>query len=86
MLDVFSNSNGDSRLLRNVIPLILDRRFKNTGSKITTMNKDINIAQNLAKNLGIELPVLNLSKKLFRKGKKASLIIYWSRRKCGLLP
>jgi len=68
MLDVFSNSNGDSRLLRNVIPLILDRRFKNTGSKITTMNKDINIAQNLAKNLGIKLPILNLSKKLFRKG------------------
>lgn len=68
LLDVISTSGGGCGVFKNCVPLIMDRKFKDTGSAITTMHKDINITLDLAKELGAYMPTAASAKELFQAG------------------
>ena len=47
LYDVFSTSGVSSPLFKNCAKLIMDRKFENTGSHISTMYKDLGISMDL---------------------------------------
>jgi 3-hydroxyisobutyrate dehydrogenase-like beta-hydroxyacid dehydrogenase len=49
LYDVFSASGVGSPLFKNCAGLIMDRKFENTGSHISTMYKDLGISLDMAK-------------------------------------
>lgn len=68
LFDVISTSGGGCGVFKNCVPLIMDRKFKDTGSAITTMFKDLNITLELAKELGCYMPTTAQAKELFQAG------------------
>ena len=53
LYDVFSASGVGSPLFKNCAGLIMDRKFKNTSSHISTMYKDLGISLDMAKKNGV---------------------------------
>ena len=68
LYDVFSASGVGSPLFKNCAGLIMDRKFKNTGSHISTMYKDLGISMNMAKNNGVPLFTAGAAYELFQAG------------------
>ena len=68
MLDVFGSSSVGSPLFRNCAELIMDRKFKDTGSHIGTMYKDLGISMNMAKENGVSMFTAAAAHELFRAG------------------
>jgi 3-hydroxyisobutyrate dehydrogenase-like beta-hydroxyacid dehydrogenase len=68
LLDVISSSGGGCGVFRNCVPLIMDRKFVNTGSAITTMHKDIGITMELARDLGCCMPTTAAAREVFQAG------------------
>ncbi len=68
LFNVFTTSVAASPLLENCAKLIVERRFKNTGSRIATMHKDIGISMNLAHKVGAPLFVAAAARELFQAG------------------
>ena len=68
LYNVFSTSAVGSPLFKNAAQLIMDREFKNTGSHIGTMYKDIGISMNLAKEVGAAMFTTSAAYELFRSG------------------
>ena len=68
LYDVFSASGVGSPLFKNSAALIMDRKFKNTGSHISTMYKDLGISMNMAKNNGVPLFTAGAAYELFQAG------------------
>ena len=68
LLDVIGTSGGGCGVFKNCVPLIMDRKFKDTGSAITTMHKDLNITLDLAKEVGCYMPTTATAKELFQAG------------------
>ena len=66
--DVFTTSAGASPLLDNCAEKIVARRFRNSGSRIATMHKDLGISTNLARRVGAPAPVGALARELFQAG------------------
>jgi len=65
---VFSASGVSSPLFRNCAQLIMDRKFKNTGSHIGTMYKDLGISMALAKENGVAMFTTSAAYELFQAG------------------
>lgn len=65
---VFSASGVSSPLFRNCAQLIMDRKFKNTGSHIGTMYKDLGISMALAKENGVAMFTTSTAYELFQAG------------------
>ena len=65
---VFSASGINCGLYQNCSKLILDRKFKNTGSQIATMYKDLGISMDLARETGVPLFATAAAFQLFQSG------------------
>ncbi|MFC1637220.1 NAD(P)-dependent oxidoreductase [Planctomycetota bacterium] len=65
---VFSASGINCGLYENCSKLILDRKFKNTGSQIATMYKDLGISVDLARETGVPLFATAAALQLFQAG------------------
>jgi 3-hydroxyisobutyrate dehydrogenase-like beta-hydroxyacid dehydrogenase len=68
LYDVFSASGINCGLFQNCGPLILDRKFKDTGSQIATMHKDLGISVDMAKEVGSPLMAAAGAFELFEQG------------------
>lgn len=69
LYEVFSASSVGSPLFKNAAKLIMERKFKDTGSHIGTMYKDLGIAMNMAKENGVAMFTASAAYELFRSGK-----------------
>lgn len=63
--DVINNSFVGSKMSAAVTGHIVARRFRDTGSHISTMNKDIGISIELARKLAVPMPATEVAKRLF---------------------
>jgi len=68
LYEVFSTSGVGSPLFENAAKLITERKFKDTGSHIGTMYKDLNISMNMAKENGVAMFTASAAYELFRAG------------------
>ena len=68
LYDVFSASGVGSPLFKNCAGLIMDRKFNNTGSHISTMYKDLGISLDMAKKNGVPLFTVGAAYELFQAG------------------
>ena len=68
LYDVFSTSGASSPLFKNCAKLILDRKFENTGSHISTMYKDLGITMDMAKKKGVPMFTTGAAFELFQAG------------------
>ncbi len=69
LYEVFSASGVGSPLFKNAAKLIMERKFKGTGSQITTMYKDLGISMNMAKENGVAMFTASAAYELFQAGK-----------------
>ncbi|MCP4384217.1 MAG: NAD(P)-dependent oxidoreductase [Hyphomicrobiales bacterium] len=67
--DVFSSSGAGSGVTNTALENIIDRQFAETGSHISTMHKDLTIALDLARELGVPLFTASTAMQLFQAGK-----------------
>ncbi len=67
--DVFSTSSAGCGLVKTSLSNIIDRKFEGTGSHINTMYKDLTIAMDLARDLGVPLFTAATAMQLFQAGK-----------------
>lgn len=68
LYEVFGASGVSSPLFKNCARLIIDRKFKGTGSHIGTMYKDLGISMNMAKENGVAMFTASAAYELFRSG------------------
>ena len=68
LYDVFSSSGVSSPLFKNCVNLIMDRKFENTGSHISTMYKDLGISMDMAKQNGVPMFTAAAAFELFQAG------------------
>jgi putative dehydrogenase len=68
LYEVFGSSGVSSPLLKNCAKLIMERRFKGTGSHIGTMYKDLGISMNLARDNGVAMFTTSAAFELFQSG------------------
>ena len=68
LYDVFSSSGVSSPLFKNCAKLIMDRKFENTGSHISTMYKDLGISLDMAKQNGVPMFTAAAAFELFQAG------------------
>ncbi len=68
LYDVFSSSGVSSPLFKNCAKLIMDRKFENTGSHISTMYKDLGITMDMAKKNGVPMFTTSAAFELFQAG------------------
>ncbi len=68
LYEVFGASGVSSPLFKNAAKLIMERRFKGTGSHIGTMYKDLGISMNMAKENGVAMFTASAAYELFRSG------------------
>jgi 3-hydroxyisobutyrate dehydrogenase-like beta-hydroxyacid dehydrogenase len=69
LYDVFSTSGAGCGVANTALENIIDRRFEGTGSHIDTMHKDLTIAMDLARDLGVPLFTAATAMQLFQAGK-----------------
>lgn len=69
LYQVFSNSHvGNTPFFKNCAQLIMERRFKDTGSHIGTMYKDLGITMAMARENGMPLFAASAAYELFQAG------------------
>ncbi len=68
LYEVFASSGVSSPLFKGCAKLIMDRKFKDTGSQIATMYKDLGITMNMAKENGAAMFATAAAYELFRCG------------------
>lgn len=68
LYEVFASSGVSSPLFKGCAKLIMDRKFKDTGSQIATMYKDLGITMNMAKESGAAMFATAAAYELFRCG------------------
>jgi len=68
LYQVFSSSAIGCPLFDNCAKLIMDRKFKDTGSQIKTMYKDLGISMNMAKETGSAMFTTSAAYELFQSG------------------
>ena len=68
LYEVFGASGVSSPLFMNCAQLIMERRFKGTGSHIGTMYKDLGISMNMAKENGVAMFTASAAFELFQAG------------------
>ena len=69
ILDVFSTSSAGCGVVNNALEKIIDRQFEGTGSHINTMHKDLTIALDFARELGVPLFTAGTAMQLFEAGR-----------------
>jgi 3-hydroxyisobutyrate dehydrogenase-like beta-hydroxyacid dehydrogenase len=69
LYDVVSTSGAGCGVTRTALENIVDRKFVGTGSHIGTMYKDLTIALDMARELGVPLFTAAIAMQLFQAGK-----------------
>ena len=69
LYDVFSTSGAGCAVANTALSNIIDRQFVGTGSRIETMHKDLTIAMDMARELGVPLFTAGTAMQLFQAGK-----------------
>jgi putative dehydrogenase len=65
LADVINASFVGSRLTRAATEHVVARRFKDTGSHIATMCKDIGLAREMARGVDLPMPAADAAKSMF---------------------
>ena len=68
LYEVFGSSGVGSPLFKNAAKLIMERKFKGTGSHIGTMYKDLGITMAMAKENGVAMFTTSAAFELFQAG------------------
>ena len=68
LFDVFRSSAAGSPLFENCARQVLDRKFRNTGSRIGTMYKDLGISMAVAREAGAAMFTASSAYELFQAG------------------
>ncbi len=68
LYEIFGASGVGSPLFKNAAKLIMERKFKGTGSHIGTMYKDLGISMNMAKENGVAMFTASAAYELFQSG------------------
>ncbi len=68
LYEVFTSSGVRSPLLEGCAKLIMERKFKDTGSHIGTMYKDLGITMNMARENGVAMFTTSSAYELFQSG------------------
>jgi 3-hydroxyisobutyrate dehydrogenase-like beta-hydroxyacid dehydrogenase len=68
MYEIFGSSGVSSPLFKGCAKLIMERKFKDTGSQIATMYKDLGITMAMAKETGAAMFATAAAYELFRSG------------------
>lgn len=66
---VFSTSGAGCGITNTALKNIIDRKFEGTGSHINTMYKDLTIAMDMARELGVPLFTAGTAMQLFQAGR-----------------
>ena len=66
--NVISTSVAGSKLFDICVPLIMDRKFKDTGSSLAVMSKDLNITMDLAREVGCAMPTVAIAREMVQAG------------------
>ncbi len=69
LFDVFSTSSAGCGITNTALENIIDRKFEGTGSHINTMYKDLTIAMDFARDMGVPLFTAATAMQLFQAGK-----------------
>jgi putative dehydrogenase len=69
LYDVFSTSAAGCGIVDTALHNVIERRFTGTGSHIATMHKDLTIALEVARELGVPLFTAATAMQLFQAGK-----------------
>ena len=69
-MEILEVSFGFSRMLERCAPIIRDRTFEGSSVPARNIHKDINIIDQLGKDLSVNLPLIKTSKKLYDELKK----------------
>lgn len=69
LYDVFSTSGAGCGVANTALASIIDRKFEGTGSHINTMYKDLTIAMDMARELGVPLFTAGTAMQLFQAGR-----------------
>lgn len=69
LYDVFSTSGAGCGVTNTALSNIIDRQFVGTGSHIATMYKDLTIAMDMARELGVPLFTAGTAMQMFQAGK-----------------
>jgi L-threonate 2-dehydrogenase len=67
--DVFTTSAAGSRIVDTSLQAIVERRFSGTGAHINTMHKDLSIALEVARELGVPLFTAAVAMQWFQAGR-----------------
>ena len=68
LYEVFGATGVGSPLFKGCAKLIMERRFKDTGSQMTTIYKDLSITMAMAKENGVAMFTTSAAWELFRAG------------------
>jgi 3-hydroxyisobutyrate dehydrogenase-like beta-hydroxyacid dehydrogenase len=68
LYEVFASSGVSSPLFKGCAKLIMERKFKDTGSQITTMYKDLGITMGMARETGAAMFATSAAYELFQSG------------------
>jgi 3-hydroxyisobutyrate dehydrogenase-like beta-hydroxyacid dehydrogenase len=68
LYEVIGATGVGSPLFKNCAKLIMERRFKNTGSQMTTIYKDLSITMAMAKENGVAMFTTSAAFEVFRAG------------------
>ncbi len=69
LYDVISTSGAGCGVANTALENIVDRQFEGTGSHINTMHKDLTIAMDMARDLGVPLFTASTAMQLFQAGR-----------------
>lgn len=69
LYDVFSTSAAGCGIANTALENIIDRKFEGTGSHINTMYKDLTIAMDMARELGVPLFTAGTAMQMFQAGR-----------------
>ena len=68
LYNVISSSGVGCGLFDNCAKLIMERKFKGTGSQITTMYKDLGISMAMARDNGVPMHMASTAYEMFQSG------------------
>ena len=64
-MEILMVSFGFSRMLERCAPVIRDRKFENSPVPARNLHKDISIIHQMGKDLSVNLPLIEVTKKLY---------------------
>ena len=72
LFDVVAASTGNSRTLQGMMPHLLSGNYQ-ADFPVDLMHKDLDLATQLGQELGVPMPLVNLTKQTFQTAKTAGL-------------